>query len=136
MARAKRLPSIIKKLVDSQTRLSIMADIAGCRVVLDGGLDDVYRLKERLATHHRSLMFNASDVYDYNTHPQPTGYRALHIHATRDQHRVEIQLRTRGQHSWAELVERWDRDTGQDAKHGNADEAALRSLSELAAELG
>lgn len=42
---------------------------------------------------------------DYASDPKPSGYRAFHLVVTRDDSRIEVQLRTRGQQDWADFVE-------------------------------
>lgn len=38
--------------------------------------------------------------------PKVSGYRAIHLVTERDNHRIEVQLRTRGQQAWANVVEK------------------------------
>lgn len=79
-----------------------MGDIADCRAVLPD-LKAVRDVQQQLTTGSRTLTF--TDVSDYVQYPKASGYRAVHIHAIRDAKRVEIQLRTRNQQAWADLVE-------------------------------
>jgi len=136
VSRLKREEQIIKKLVRDRTRLSSMTDIAGCRAVLDRQ-SDVDRVLDRIEAGARKL--EIVRVRDYvRQEEHPTGYRAVHILGRRDDYPVEIQLRTAAQHDWASRVERYDRTTGEDLKHGMADEQALtvvRRLSQTLAKL-
>jgi ppGpp synthetase/RelA/SpoT-type nucleotidyltranferase len=125
----KREGQILRKLVEDKTRLSSMADVAGCRAVLDN-LDDVDAVADRLCSP-RARKLEVLKVVDYVESPPQSGYRAVHLHCRRDGYRVEVQLRTVRQHDWAERVERYDKMTSEDAKHGRADPAALAFLREL-----
>lgn len=101
--RLKRNPQILSKLNRfSSMRLSQMEDIAGCRAILPGGRPEVTGVLRRIKRNWEVLR-----VDDYTASPKPTGYRALHVVVRRDDHPVEIQLRTAPQHEWAEAVERW-----------------------------
>jgi ppGpp synthetase/RelA/SpoT-type nucleotidyltranferase len=71
-------------------------------------------------------------TWDYAAEPKPDGYRAKHLVAVAGGLRVEIQLRTAGQHAWAELVESLDSEFGLRAKFGGADPALASALSEAA----
>lgn len=112
--RHKREQQIIAKLIRARTRLSTMEDIAGCRAVLPD-LNTVYKVRNRICDWATTLDVVSED--DYNLSPRPGGYRALHLHATRDGVPVEVQLRTQRQHQWADSVETWDGATGHDIKH-------------------
>lgn len=132
-SRLKREEQILEKLIRERTRLSSMTDIAGCRAVLDSQ-DDCYRVLEQIEARARKLeVLKVRDYFRGEEHP--TGYRAIHILGMRDDYRVEIQLRSPRQHDWASRVERYDRMTGEDSKHGQADPEALAILAELAARL-
>lgn len=130
VSRLKKEEQILKKLWRGDTkRLSTMQDIAGCRAVVDD-LDQAYRVAERIAGP-AARKLEQQRLVDMVRSPSDLGYRALHIHAVRDGHRVEVQIRTVRNHDWAMRVERYDEMTGQDAKHGRADREALESLREL-----
>lgn len=100
--RLKRMPQILNKLVRfSSMRLTQMEDIAGCRAILAGGASEVAGVLRRIRRN-----WDIIGIDDYVKNPKPTGYRATHVVVRRDGHPVEIQLRTPGQHEWAEAVER------------------------------
>jgi hypothetical protein len=106
-------------------RLQQMQDIAGLRAIVPNmgrlrALDDLYR------SGRLSHELHASD--DYIAHPKQDGYRSIHLvykyrnpqaPAYDDLH-VELQLRTKLQHSWATAVETVDAFMGQDIKAGRA----------------
>jgi putative GTP pyrophosphokinase len=50
--------------------------------------------------------------------PKPDGYRAVHLVVARDGCFVEIQLRTRRQDAWAQMVERDTRRLREELKFG------------------
>lgn len=100
--RLKRRPQILSKLGRySSMRLTQMEDIAGCRAILAGGASEVAGVLRRIRKN-----WDIVGIDDYVKNPKPTGYRAIHVVVRRDGHPVEIQLRTPGQHDWAEAVER------------------------------
>ncbi|MGV1047077.1 MAG: RelA/SpoT domain-containing protein [Solirubrobacterales bacterium] len=72
---------------------------------------------------------------DYVAAPKDTGYRALHVVVRRDGYPVEIQLRTPGQHEWAEGVERWAARTGFPLKDGEGPPDLLSYLDLVAWEI-
>ncbi|WP_186250822.1 RelA/SpoT domain-containing protein [Burkholderia gladioli] len=109
--RLKRVPSIVRKLQRFPSMsLSRMQDIGGCRAVVETA-DMVARLRD---------MFLQSDIKhtlvnqkDYISDPKDSGYRGIHLIykyrsdkiATYNNFQIEIQLRSRLQHSWATAVE-------------------------------
>lgn len=133
--RFKREAQIIAKLVRSKTRLASMEDIGGCRAVLPD-LAGVYAVRDRIDQHARSVTVDSED--DYNKNPRPGGYRALHLRVLRNDVLVEVQLRTKRQHAWADGVEKWDSASGHDIKHERGPEQvveAFRLAAEWQAEL-
>lgn len=100
--RLKRTPQILHKLSRfGSMRLTQMEDIAGCRAILPGGAPEIAGVVRRIRRN-----WDIVDIGNYVESPKPTGYRAIHVVVRRDDHSVEIQLRTPGQHEWAEAVER------------------------------
>lgn len=109
-ARLKRMESIRKKLQRPIT-LYQMQDIAGCRAVLRS-IKEVDRL---VAFYKQGESKHAiSDEDDYITSPKQDGYRSHHIilkfhgigaDEIYNRQNVELQIRTRAQHSWATAVE-------------------------------
>ena len=125
--RRKTLESTIAKLRRIRIRLSRIEDIAGCRVVLDG-------LAEQDLLLSRAL--DSLDIVrrrDYRLAPDH-GYRAVHLvvrSTTGD--RVEVQVRTRFQHGWANISERIASIRDMEVKYGGGPTSvrdALDSLSE------
>jgi ppGpp synthetase/RelA/SpoT-type nucleotidyltranferase len=100
--RLKRFPQIVNKLVRMPgTKLARMEDIGGCRAILPGGRSEIDGVLRRIR-HNWAV----TRVRDYIDQPKDTGYRGVHVVVERDDHRVEVQLRTPGQQEWANAVER------------------------------
>jgi putative GTP pyrophosphokinase len=109
--RLKRTPSILSKLERYDgMRLSQMQDIGGLRAVLPT-ITDVYNLKR--AYDNIKFGHEIKSEKDYIEFPKETGYRSLHMvyKYNNEQNRnynglmLELQIRTRLQHSWATAVE-------------------------------
>lgn len=106
--RLKRMDRILEKLVRfPEMKLARMQDVGGCRAVLRDP-DAVAAVAARIRRN-----WDVKRERDHRVTPEETtGYRALHLIVSRTapgQKRsrlVEIQLRTSGEHLWAEEVER------------------------------
>lgn len=114
--RLKRTPSIIKKLRRfNSMKLRNMQDIAGCRSILSS-TKNVQKVKRELNKKREYR------VRDHIKKPKPDGYRGIHLIGkikSKDngtQYSVEIQLRSKIQHSWATAVEIIDLFTNQALK--------------------
>jgi ppGpp synthetase/RelA/SpoT-type nucleotidyltranferase len=119
--RLKRLRSVVFKLIRFQNMsLDRMHDIAGCRAVVS----DLQRVRRLYAALKQSrTRHKLQREYDYITQPKESGYRAIHLvyryggrKRAYDGLLVEIQLRSRIQHSWATAVEVVDTFTRQSLK--------------------
>jgi putative GTP pyrophosphokinase len=100
--RLKRMPQIIHKLERLPgTQLARMEDIGGCRAVLQTQ-DQVNRVAEKIMRQWNMVR----PPRDYVSVSKPSGYRAIHLIIERDDHRLEVQLRTKGQQTWANVVEK------------------------------
>lgn len=108
-------------------RLPQMADIAGCRIIVNS-LGSIAEVQGWIQS-----TIDVVDSDDYIDHPKAIGYRALHIvveipesnHSMSHDARstmVEIQVRTPRQNQWADQIERSTGSTGFDLKSGNADD--------------
>jgi ppGpp synthetase/RelA/SpoT-type nucleotidyltranferase len=124
----KTQEAIIAKLVRSKTRLATMQDIAGTRITVPG-LE-----LQRLITDVVGAAFadrNARIERDTVETGDEYGYRAIHVVVTLDGRHAEIQIRTRAQDAWAQLVENLDRAQGWDLKHGRGPEEWVEWLIRL-----
>lgn len=109
--RIKRLTSISHKLDRfSSMKLSQMQDIGGCRaIVRDVGL--VSKLAEKFLSGDMKHRLATQD--DYILSPKESGYRGIHLvyryysdrNKTYNDLKIELQLRSQLQHSWATAVE-------------------------------
>jgi len=126
--RLKRAVSVFHKLILSPNmRLSQMQDIGGCRVVLES-IDQIRELQRicRSDCPHELLLTD-----DYIQHPKDSGYRSLHMiyrfNETGPWNRLwlELQIRTRLQHSWATALETIATFTNQALKSNQGDEEWL-----------
>ncbi|NBW50656.1 MAG: hypothetical protein EBR49_11315 [Betaproteobacteria bacterium] len=119
----KTQQSIVDKLCrQPQLRLPQMQDIAGCRIVIEGGSQKANTLSDLLMGAFESFEWNI-ERKDRHAH----GYRALHIIAKRGQKFYEIQLRTYAQDVWANLVESLSDESNSLKYGGNDQEQALIS---------
>lgn len=119
VSRLKRTPSIVSKLKRfDKMKLRNMQDIAGCRAILDS-TKNVNKLRREL---NKSRIFK---VTDYIEKPKDDGYRGIHLIGKYEDkengvdYPVEIQLRSKIQHSWATAVEIVDLFTNQSLKNNN-----------------
>jgi putative GTP pyrophosphokinase len=100
--RLKRMPQIIHKLERLPgAQLARMEDIGGCRAVLKTQ-DQVNAIVRKIQGQWNL----ARPLRDYIAESKASGYRAIHLIIERDEHRLEIQLRTLGQQTWANVVEK------------------------------
>jgi len=130
VSRLKRMSSIRKKLTRTTLRLSQIQDLGGCRSILST-MDEVISLAEcfESKTSHDLLK-----EFDYIKRPKDSGYRSLHrIYLCQDR-KVEIQFRTRIQHSWATAVEVVGTFLQQDMKASEGNQDWLRLFKLVSAE--
>jgi len=128
--RLKRVPRIVSKLTRyPRSRLTQMQDIGGCRAVVSG-LADLMRLRERVDAAWAPDIVRTDD---YVTNPKSSGYRAIHVVVRRDDHLIEVQLRTTLQNVWATTVEETEGRLGRYLRDDETGEDAdrLRDLAEL-----
>lgn len=133
--RLKRLPTIINKLERYPgMSLARMQDVGGVR----GIVNNIEEVRELQAQYSDTKRFSHELVRedDYITTPKPDGYRGVHLvyryNNTRAGNRLaekykglklELQLRTKVQHSWATAVETMGTFRGEALKsrQGNRD---------------
>lgn len=111
--RLKRIVTMINKLDRFPSGdVTGLHDIAGVRAVLPT-IADVREVAAILAD--RLILVRPRD---YIAEPRDSGYRALHLVAREAGLRVEIQLRTALQDTWANLVEQLGTSEGVELKFG------------------
>ncbi len=108
--RLKRVPSIFFKLVrEKNMSLSRMEDIAGCRAVVDNS-----RYVRRIAAslENSRTKNELTRKRNYIDSPKSSGYRGIHLvfkyNGSKEKFKgmsVELQIRSKIQHSWATAVE-------------------------------
>ncbi|EKK5269347.1 RelA/SpoT domain-containing protein [Cronobacter dublinensis] len=105
--RLKRKPQILRKLKRFSVRLSQLQDIGGFRIIVHKNADVdslILFIQER---SQEQLDYNIERITDYREKGRDdTGYRAVHIIIKRNGFYLELQIRSRIQHYWAESIER------------------------------
>lgn len=141
-SRMKRMPSIRRKLADPDLDVSLdkMQDLGGCRAILDD-IDGVNRLVDIVRGR---IPHGVRREWPYIERPKPDGYRSHHFSLEFDPRRrqhehyagrlIELQIRTRLQHSWATSIEAVSLYRGEDLKHHRGDANWLRFFLLAAAE--
>ena len=126
----KTQQSIVDKLRrQPKLRLPQMQDIAGCRIVIEGGSQIADTLGSLLTGAFGPLQW---EIERKERHAH--GYRATHIIAKKGQKFYEIQLRTYAQDVWANLVESLSDENNTLKYGGNDQEQALMSQLQILAE--
>lgn len=121
--RTKRLESISFKLQRyPNLALDRIQDIAGMRIICDS-VEDVNLIRDELKKHYQknTNVFKYNSMSDYINKPKDDGYRSCHLIFTNIETKckVEIQIRTKLQHSWATAVEIIDMGNNSKIKQGN-----------------
>lgn len=122
--RAKSTAAIIDKLRRESIRLSQIQDIAGCRLIVV----DVAE-QDRIVA---SMVASFDDVNVVDRRERPShGYRAVHVLVGVNGKTVEIQVRSRLQHRWAEFSEKLADASAPALKYGGGDPGLRHLLSDL-----
>ncbi|HEX3362717.1 MAG TPA: RelA/SpoT domain-containing protein [Solirubrobacterales bacterium] len=125
--RLKRLPTIAEKMVrEPKMKLARMGDIGGVRAVVPSQ-SAAYHVARRLRKNWTITRFS-----DYVANPKPDGYRALHLINRHRGRLIEIQLRTRLQDNWANIVEVFSRTVAPGLKYGDGPSRPRQMLIDLA----
>jgi ppGpp synthetase/RelA/SpoT-type nucleotidyltranferase len=111
-SRLKTVNTILEKLRREKTRLAEMQDVAGLRIVMDGGLVEQDSLIASLVD-----AFPGAKVIDRRSKPSH-GYRAVHLVPLVSGWAVEVQVRTRLQDLWAQAFERVADKAGRGIRYG------------------
>lgn|GEM_PF-818915 len=130
--RLKREATILEKLCIREPGLdfSRMQDIGGLRVVVDS-LANLIRYDSALCDRWSDRIV---DRRDYISCPRDSGYRAIHVVVSESGLHLEVQLRSRRMHAWAQMVEGFSGQLGENFKQDSGDHVIqrfARVLSEL-----
>ncbi len=127
--RLKRLTTIIMKLYRfrvNKMALRNMQDVGGCRAIISSNK----KLKQLIRKIRKEPEFKINNkiirIDDYIKHPKEDGYRCFHIvglypDKNNVKRKIEIQLRSTFQHSWATAVEITDLFNKQSLKNNDGD---------------
>jgi len=140
--RVKRMEAIRKKLGRRHItyNLSTLQDLGGCRAIMSS-VADVAKLSEKLKSHRRHEFQYENN---YIAEPKKFGYRSHHIvisfhgdpkYIAFFGRIIEIQIRTKLQHSWATAVEAVGLYLGQNLKGGRGNSDWLRFFDLMSGEL-
>lgn len=124
--RIKRKPTILEKLQRFRSmRLDQMDDIGGIRAIV-GSMAELQELRELYTAGSHRLLHEMQRVDDYISTPKSSGYRGIHLvfrYQTKKEDkagynglRIEMQLRTQLQHTWATAVETFEAFMGEKFK--------------------
>lgn len=137
--RHKRKKTVFDKLMrEKGMSLSRMDDVAGCRLIFD----DIESLNQFRDDFHNARFQhkrrNETEKYDYLARPKKTGYRGIHDVYEYDVNSnvgkrlaglyVELQYRTRVQHSWSTANEVIGNVSENEPKFGRGDERIKRAM--------
>lgn len=137
--RLKRKPQILNKLKRLSARLTQLQDIGGCRVIVESNNSVDLFLDVINSKLTKSKFFVIKRITDYRRLGRnDSGYRAVHLIIERNGFTLELQIRSRIQHYWAESVERASVIYGRQLKELDGDERIInyfRTISNLFAVL-
>ena len=130
--RLKRKPQILRKLKRLSVRLTQLQDIGGCRIIVNSNRD-VDDLVEFIRSQmSRDKNFKLQRITDYRDRGRDiTGYRSVHLILMIEDRVLELQIRSRIQHYWAESIERTSVIYGHHLKEQEGDVAVINYFKEL-----
>ena len=135
--RAKHFYSIYKKMKEQHIDLDEVYDLLAFRIILDS--EKEIECYEALSVVHALWKPVPGRFKDFIAMPKANNYRALHTTVIGPYgERVEIQIRNRVMHEWAEegIAAHWRYKEGQSYKSGDDDQIKkLRELLEVQHEL-
>lgn len=115
--RVKTTGTLVDKLRRSpHLRLKAIHDVAGARIVIDGGRWEQDQVAERIVQAFADCP-KAPEAIDRRENPS-YGYRAYHVVAYEDGIPVEIQIRTKLQDTWAQITEKLGDAWGRGLRYG------------------
>jgi hypothetical protein len=139
VARLKRMQAIRRKLRKTTLRLQQLQDLGGCRAILPSIADvhtlvDVLRDKSCHELRAESDYIGRPKIDGYRSHHLMFSYRGRGAATIHDDRRIEVQIRTRLQHSWATAVEAVGLFRGEDLKGNRGSAKWLRLFTLMSAE--
>lgn len=115
--RVKTTGTLVDKLRrETKLKLKAIHDLAGARITIEGGRLEQDRAVGRIATAFADCP-KTPVVKDRRENPS-FGYRAVHVIVFIDSVPVEIQVRTQGQNTWAQIVEKLGDRWGRGLRYG------------------
>lgn len=115
--RVKTTRTLVDKLRRTpQLPLKSIHDVAGARIVIDGGRLEKDQVTERILAAFRDCP-KAPQLIDRREQPS-YGYRAVHVVVFVDSTPVEIQIRTKLQDMWAQISEKLGDLWGRGLRYG------------------
>lgn len=130
--RLKRKPQILRKLKRFSARLSQLQDIGGARVIVEQNRDVdelVNFLREKFESRTDLKLVKLTDYRGEGR--EDSGYRAYHLILERDGYRMELQIRSKIQHYWAETIERTSVIYGYHLKELEGDSSVIHYFKKL-----
>lgn len=130
--RLKRKPQIIRKLNRLSVRLTQLQDIGGCRIIVEKNelVDQIISfLKGKIESTEELKLVRITDYREKGR--DITGYRSVHLLLERSGKKLELQLRSRIQHYWAESIERTSVIYGRHLKESEGDERVISYFQKL-----
>jgi GTP pyrophosphokinase len=127
--RPKHIYSIVNKMRTKHVDFDHVYDVRGIRVIVD----ELAACYQVLSLVHQAWSPVASEYDDYIARPKPNGYQSLHTVVADDAGRtLEIQIRTREMHRFAELgvAAHWRYKEG---RHNAGDDQRIAWLRQLLA---
>ena len=127
--RLKRAPTILAK-VKRGAKVETMNDIGGIRIIVKNlkMVNEISDKIENSKTNNKLLK-----KYDYLTQSKESGYRGIHLvysyqgeKKNYKNYRIELQIRSKIQHSWATAVEVLGTFRKQDFKSGDGNKEWLK----------
>lgn len=139
-ARLKRMRSVRRKLATISAKLDQIQDLGGCRIIAPS----IGRANELIACYRDMPKHELHNEKNYIAAPKIGGYRSHHLNykfkgengsEVLNGRRIEIQIRTRLQHTWATAVEAVGTFLRENMKGGQGNVDWLRLFELMSAEI-